>query len=88
MYICGHISVKQRQLPHQQADFGPWVVQLCKNNSGLYSLLRDTLPPAASSLFSVDNTFGGHFEFLQDNTLINKFCTQPIVLFYTTQKCK
>ena len=37
MYIFGHISVKQRQLPDQRVDSGPWVVQLCENNSGLKS---------------------------------------------------
>ena len=35
MYIFGHISVKQRQLPDQQVDYGLWVVQLCDSISGL-----------------------------------------------------
>ena len=33
MYTFGHISVKQLQLPDQQVDSGPWIVQLCENNS-------------------------------------------------------
>ena len=37
MYIFGNISVKQRQLPDQQADSGLRVVQLCENISGLNS---------------------------------------------------
>ena len=37
MYIFGHILVQQRQLPDQQVDSGPLVVQLCENNSGLNS---------------------------------------------------
>ena len=37
MYTFGHISVKQRQLPDQQVDSGPWIVQLCENDSGLNS---------------------------------------------------
>ena len=37
MYIFGQISVKQGQLSDQQVDSGPWVVQLCENNSGLNS---------------------------------------------------
>ena len=31
---------------------------------------------------------GRLFEFLQDNTLINTFCTYPIVFFYTKHKCE
>ena len=89
MYIFGHISVKQRQFSDQQVDSGPWVVQQCKNINGLYSPLGDTLTPATSGLFSVNNTkivctFGGHFKYLQDNTLVNTFIsTYPIVFFYT-----
>ena len=37
MYNFGHISVKQRQLLDQQVDSGPWIVQLCENDSGLNS---------------------------------------------------
>ena len=37
MEILGHISVKQRLLPDQQVDSGPWIVQLCGNDSGLNS---------------------------------------------------
>ena len=37
MYTFGHISVKQLQLPEKQVDSGPWIVQLCENNSGLNS---------------------------------------------------
>ena len=37
IYTFGHISVKQRQLSDQQVDSGPWIVQLCENNSGLNS---------------------------------------------------
>ena len=36
MYTFGHISVKQLQWP-VQVDSGPWIVQLCENNSGLNS---------------------------------------------------
>ena len=50
MYICGHISVKQRHLPDQQVDSGPWVAQLCKNNSGLNSPSGWHLTPATRSL--------------------------------------
>ena len=28
-------------------------------------------------------TFGGHLEFLHDNTSINTFCAYPIVFFHT-----
>ena len=37
MYNFSHISVKQRQLPDQQVDSGPYIVQLCENDSGLNS---------------------------------------------------
>ena len=35
MYTFGHISEKQRQLPDQQVDSGPLIVQQCGNSSGL-----------------------------------------------------
>ena len=40
MYIFSQISIKQRQLLDQQVDSGPLVVQLCKNNSRVWSSCR------------------------------------------------
>ena len=50
MYIFGHISAKQRQLPDQQVDSGPWVVQLCENSDGFNSPSGWHLKPATSGL--------------------------------------
>ena len=65
MYIFGHISVKQRQLPDQQVDSGLWVVQLCKNNSGLNSPsawhLTNSHHIASTHFPSNFSHFGHHF---------------------------
>ena len=62
MHNFGNFLVKQRQLPDQQVDSGPWLVQLSKNDSGLNSHSGWQLTP--SHVWSIDHVYGNCVEFV------------------------